>query len=87
LTALLDAHAIALAQPKEHAATESSFSSLEDGQIDDADLVEKLPDEIVQNVLKECQHSVCRCFPSDSSPNRSFCKFIGSNSALSGSSG
>jgi hypothetical protein len=42
-----------------------------------------LPDEILQNVLKECQLSVCRCFPSDSSPNRCFCKFTRSNRALS----
>jgi hypothetical protein len=87
LTALLDAHAIALAQLKEHVPTEWSFSSLEEGETDDADWSKNLPDEIIQNVLKECQLSVCRCFPSDSAPNRFFCKFIGSNRALSGRSG
>jgi hypothetical protein len=65
-TALLDAHAIALPQLKKHAPTEWSFSSLEEGKIDNADWSKNLPDEIVQNVLEECQLSVCHCFPSDS---------------------
>jgi hypothetical protein len=43
-----------------------------------------LSDKIPQNVLKECQLSVCRCFPSEFSPRRFFSKFIGSNHALSG---
>jgi hypothetical protein len=59
------AHAIALAQLKEHAPTEWSFSSLEEGEIDDADWSKNLPEEIIQNVLKECQLSVCRCFGSE----------------------
>jgi hypothetical protein len=55
--------------------------------IEGNDWWKSLPDEILQNVLKECQVSFCRCFPSDSSPIRSFCKFIGSNHALSGKCG
>jgi hypothetical protein len=80
-------HAIALAQLNEHVPTEWLFSSLEEGETVDADWSKNLPDEIIQNVLKGCQLSVCRCFPSDSAPNRFFCKFIGSNRALSGRSG
>jgi hypothetical protein len=64
------------------------ISSLVEGEeIDDANWWKNLLDGILQNVLKECQLSVCRCFPSDSSPIRRFSKLIGSNPALSEKSG